>query len=63
MNHVAISNQETTKNPKMVHLGHIVIKNRNGLIVKTNLADGCGERETAINILAELPGEHQKLLD
>jgi len=47
---------------KMAYLGHTVIENRNGLIVKTraSLADGFGERETAIALLAELPGEHRK---
>ena len=47
---------------KMAYLGHTVIENRNGLIVKTqaSLADGFGERETAIALLTELPGEHRK---
>ena len=46
----------------MACLRHSLIENRNGLIVKTkaSLADGYGERETAIDMLAELPGEHRK---
>ena len=57
-------NYKKSKNgeAKMAYLGHTVIENRNGLIVKTkaSLADGYGERKTAIDMLAELPGEHQK---
>lgn len=38
------------------------MENRNGLVVnaKVSQADGHGERETAIDMLAELPGEHRK---
>ena len=57
-------NYKKSKNSaaKMAYLGHTVIENRNGLIVKTqaSLADGFGERETAITLLTELPGEHRK---
>lgn len=47
---------------KMAYLGHSVIDNRNGLVVKTKatVADGHGEREAAIDLLAELPGVHRK---
>jgi len=46
----------------MAYLGHSVIENRNGLVVnaKVSLADGYDERESAIEMLAELPGEHRK---
>lgn len=57
-------NYKKSKNSeaKMAYLGHSLIENRNGLVVKTqaSLADGYGERETAIAMLAELSGEHRK---
>lgn len=47
---------------KLAYLGHSVIENRNGLVVnaKVTLANGYGEREAAIDMLAELPGAHRK---
>ncbi len=47
---------------KLAYLGHSVIENRNGLIVKAraSLADGHAEREVAIDLLADLPGAHRK---
>jgi len=47
---------------KLAYLGHSLIENRNGLVVnaKVSLANGYGERDTAIEMLAELPGEHRK---
>ena len=47
---------------KMAYLGHTVIENRNGLVVRAraSLATGRGERDTAIDLLATLPGSRQK---
>ena len=47
---------------KLSYMGHSVIENRNGLVVKTRatLASGCAERETAIALLDDLPGKHRK---
>ena len=47
---------------KMAYLGHSVIENRNGLVVKAqaSLATGRGERDTAIDLLAMLPGSRRK---
>lgn len=47
---------------KLAYLGHSLIENRNGLVVnaRVSLANGYGERETAIDMLAELPGEQRK---
>ena len=47
---------------KMAYLGHTVMENRNGLIVKadTSLANGYAERDTAAKQLKELPGAHRK---
>ena len=47
---------------KLAYLGHTVIENRNGLVVKAqaSLATGYGERDTAIDLLATLPGSRQK---
>ena len=41
----------------LAYLGHVVIENRNGLVVnaKASLAEGAAERETALDMLAELP--------
>ncbi len=57
-------NYKKSKNSeaRLTYLGHSAIENRNGLVVKTkaSFADGYGERETAIDMLAELPGGHPK---
>jgi transposase len=47
---------------KLAYLGHSVIENRNGLVVKAkaSLATGFGERDSAIDMLSELPGKHRK---
>ena len=43
-------------------MGHTVMENRNGLIVKTkaSLATGTAEREVAEELLGQLPGRHRK---
>ena len=47
---------------RLACLGHSVIENRNGLIVKANatIATGRAEREAAIELLDDLPGKHLK---
>lgn len=47
---------------KMSYLGHSVMENRNGLIVKAQVseANGTAERDTAIGLLSELPGGRRK---
>jgi transposase len=47
---------------KMAYLGHTLMENRNGLIVGARIshATGKAERETALELLATLPGEHRK---
>jgi len=47
---------------KLAYLGHSVIENRHGLIVKAKAtqAQGCAERDTAKELLAQLPGAHRK---
>ena len=44
------------------YMGHALTENRNGLVVDTRLttASGTAEREAAIEMLAELPGEARK---
>jgi transposase len=44
------------------YMGHVLTENRNGLVVNTRLteANGTAEREAAIQMLAELPGEARK---
>jgi transposase len=43
---------------KLGYLGHVLMENRNGLIVNTRLtqATGTAEREAAVEMVAELPG-------
>ncbi|GAA5444745.1 IS5 family transposase ISBusp2 [Microbulbifer sp. NBRC 101763] len=47
---------------KLGYLGHTTMDNRNGLIVnaKVSLATGTAERETALDVLSELPGSKPK---
>ena len=44
------------------YMGHVLTENRNGLVVDTRLtpANGTAEREAAIEMLAQLPGEARK---
>lgn len=55
-----------TKSPKAgaipAYMGHVLTENRNGLVVDTRLtqASGTAEREAAIEMLAQLPGEARK---
>ncbi len=44
------------------YMGHVLTENRNGLVVDARLtqAGGSAEREAALEMLAELPGEHRK---
>ncbi|MCZ7564498.1 MAG: IS5 family transposase [Burkholderiales bacterium] len=44
------------------YMGHVLAENRNGLVVDTRLtqANGTAEREAALEMLAELPGEVRK---
>lgn len=44
------------------YMGHVLTENRNGLVVDTRLteANGTAEREAALEMLAELPGEARK---
>lgn len=47
---------------KLSYLGHSVMENRHGLIVnaQVSLADGYAERDTALTLLATLPGQRRK---
>ena len=44
------------------YMGHVLTENRNGLVVDTRLteANGTAEREAALEMLAQLPGEARK---
>lgn len=46
---------------KLGYLGHVLMENRNGLIVDTRLtqATGTAEREAAVEMVADLPGQSQ----
>jgi transposase len=47
---------------KLSYQGHAMMENRNGLIVDARLtqADGTAERDAAIGMAANIPGEHRK---
>lgn len=47
---------------KLTFIGHSVMENRNGLIVtaKVSEANGTAERDTALELLTELPGKRRK---
>jgi transposase len=47
------------KEAKLGYLGHVLMENRNGLIVDTRLtlAAGTAEREAAVEMVADLPGQ------
>jgi transposase len=46
---------------KLGYLGHVLMENRTGLIVNTRLtqASGTAEREAAVEMVGELPGNHR----
>lgn len=50
------------KEAKLCYMGHTVMENRNGLIVKAaaSLATGKAEREVAVDLLAGLPGTKRR---
>lgn len=47
---------------KLAYLGHVLMENRNGLVVDTRLtqANGRAEREAALEMLAALPGKRRR---
>ena len=47
---------------RLAYMGHTVMENRHGLIVKAaaSLATGTAERDVAAELLAQLPGQHRK---
>jgi IS5 family transposase len=50
------------KEAKLSYMGHTVMENRNGLIVKAaaSKATGTAERDVATDLLIELPGNHRR---
>lgn len=50
------------KEAHLSYMGHTVMENRSGLIVATraSLATGTAERDISLQLLKELPGQHQK---
>lgn len=49
------------KEAKLCYLGHALMENRNGLVVDTRVtkATGTAEREAALSMVADIPGNHQ----
>jgi len=52
------------KESKLSYLGHVLMENRNGLVVNTSLSQSTGtaEREAALAMLDEIPGSHRVTL-
>ena len=52
------------KEAKLCYLGHVLMENRNGLVVSTclNQATGTAERDAALGMLDEIPGNHRVTL-
>ena len=52
------------KESKLAYHGHVLMENRNGLVVNAKLtqADGYAERSAALEMLSELPGQHRVTL-
>jgi transposase len=48
------------KEAKLSYMGHVLMENRNGLVVDARLteANGTAEREAALEMLAAIPGQH-----
>jgi transposase len=49
------------KEAKLSYTGHVLMENRNGLVVDTEvtLATGTCEREAALDMIGEIPGDHR----
>jgi transposase len=49
------------KEAKLYFMGHVLMENRNGLVVDTRLtvADGISEREAALEMINDIPGSHR----
>jgi transposase len=52
------------KEARLSFMGHVLMENRNGLVVdsRLTLATGTAEREAAISMAAEIPGDHRVTL-
>jgi transposase len=49
------------KEAKLSYCGHVTMENRNGLVVNTRVtqATGTAEREAAVEMIEEIPGDHR----
>lgn len=49
------------KEAKLCFMGHVLMENRHGLIISPRLttATGTAERETAVEMVSEIPGRHR----
>ncbi len=49
------------KEAKLSYCGHVTMENRNGLVVNTRVtpATGTAEREAAVEMIQEIPGDHR----
>lgn len=47
---------------RLCYLGHLLMENRNALIIDAELtgATGCAERDTAVEMLSRLPGRQRR---
>jgi transposase len=52
----------SSQEAKLAYLGHVLMENRNGLVVDTRVteAQGRAEREAALDMLRSIPGQHRR---
>jgi transposase len=52
----------SSQEAKLAYLGHVLMENRNGLVVDTRVteAQGRAEREAALDMLKSIPGQHRR---
>jgi transposase len=54
--------KSSSQEAKLAYLGHVLMENRNGLVVDTRVteAQGRAEREAALDMLQSIPGQHRR---
>ena len=54
--------KSSSQEAKLAYLGHVLMENRNGLVVDTRVteAQGRAEREAALEMLKSIPGQHRR---
>jgi transposase len=54
--------KSSSQEAKLAYLGHVLMENRNGLVVDTRVteAQGRAERDAALDMLKSIPGQHRR---